>query len=84
MNRFNKVGIFWLFFLMMYCTALISIVLFTLQLGVSIIFYFNDGLFLFSWKDALHTALKKGGIAGSLLGGGVWLKNKMYEHQNKK
>jgi len=84
MIRFSKVGIFWLFFLMIYCTALISAVLFTLQLGVSTIFYFNDGLFLFSWADALHTAVKKGSIAGVLLGGGVWLKTKLHGHRNNK
>ncbi len=33
MNHFNKVGIFWLLFLVVYCTALISVVLFICQLG---------------------------------------------------
>ncbi|MCT4713913.1 hypothetical protein MUA01_02735 [Enterobacteriaceae bacterium H18W14] len=84
MNIFSKVGILWLFLLVVYCTILISVVLFICQLGVSIVFYFNDGRFLFSWEDALHIALKKGSIAGVVLGAGVWLKNKLHERQSKK
>lgn len=84
MIRFRKVGIFWLLFLLFYFTTLISIVLFVCQLGVSTIFYLNDGAFLFSWEDALYIALKKGGIAGVILGAGVWLKNKLHERQSKK
>lgn len=83
MNHFKRVGICWLFFLITYCSALISTVLFILQLGISTIFYFNDGLFLFSWENALHISLNKGCIAGFLLGGGVWLKNKLHEQKNR-
>ena len=54
MSIFSKVGIFWLLFLVMYCTVLVTIVLFACQFGVSIIFYFNDGEFFFSWKKALR------------------------------
>ncbi|ENM0558222.1 hypothetical protein AB6Q20_005421 [Salmonella enterica] len=79
MKRFNKVGILWFFFLVVYCTALIFVVLFICQLGVSTIFYFNDGTFLFSWEEALYTALKKGSIAGVVSGAGIWLKNKLHE-----
>ena len=79
MNLFSKVGILWLMFLVLYCTALISIVLFICQLGVSTIFYLNDGAFLFSWEDALYIASKKGSLAGLVLGTGVWLKNKLYK-----
>jgi hypothetical protein len=46
MSIFSKVGIFWLL-LVMYCTVLVTIVLFACQFGVSIIFYFNDGEFFF-------------------------------------
>ena len=84
MNLFSKVGILWLLFLVVYCTALISVILFICQLGVSTVFYFNDGVFLFSWGDALYIALKKGSIAGVVLGTGVWLKNKLHERHRKK
>ena len=79
MNLFSKVGTLWLLFLVVYCTALISVVLFICQLGVSTIFYFKDGVFLF----ALYIALKKGSIAGVVLGAGVWLKNKLHERHRK-
>ena len=62
MNLFSKVGTLWLLFMVVYCTALISVVLFICQLGVSTIFYFKDGVFLFAWEDALYIALKKGSI----------------------
>ena len=52
-------------------------------LGVSTIFYFKDGAFLFSWEEALYIALKKGSIAGVVLGAGVWLKNKLHERHRK-
>lgn len=81
MNHFNKVGIFWLLFLVVYCTALISVVLFICQLGVSTIFFIKDGAFLFSWEEALYIALKKGSIAGVVLGAGVWLKNKLHKRR---
>lgn len=81
MNLFNKVGIFWLLFLVVYCTALISVILFICQLGVSTIFFIKDGAFLFSWEEALYIALKKGSIAGVVLGAGVWLKNKLHKRR---
>lgn len=84
MNLFRKVGIPWLLFLVVYCTILISVVLFVCQLGVSAVFYFNDGAFLFSWVEALYIALKKGSVAGIVLGAGIWLKNKLYEHHRNK
>ncbi|MBG0626211.1 MULTISPECIES: hypothetical protein [Enterobacter] len=84
MSIFSKVGIFWLLFLVMYCTVLVAIVLFACQFGVSIIFYFNDGEFFFSWKKALHISLIKGGVTGLILGVGVWLKNKVHEYRWKK
>ncbi|WP_407437742.1 hypothetical protein [Lelliottia sp.] len=83
MNFFSKVGILWLLFLVVYCTVLISVVLFICQLAVSTIFYFNDGVFLFAWEDALYIALKKGSIAGVVLGTGIWLKNKLHERHRK-
>ncbi len=81
MNLFSKVDIFWLLFLVVYCTALISVVLFICQLGVSTIFFIKDGAFLFSWEEALYIALKKGSIAGVVLGAGVWLKNKLHKRR---
>ena len=84
MNLFSKVSIVWFFFLVFYCATFISVVLFICQLGVSIIFYFDDGLFFFSWEEALYIALKKGSIAGIVLGAGVWLRNKIHERQSKK
>ncbi|EBP0014091.1 hypothetical protein HX37_26020 [Salmonella enterica] len=83
MNLFSKVGIFWLLFLVVYCTALIPVVLFICQLGASTIFFIKDEAFLFSWEDALYIALKKGSIAGVVLGVGVWLKNKLHERHRK-
>ncbi len=83
MSVFSKVGIFWLLFLVVYCTFLVTIVLFICQFGVSTIFYFNDGEFLFSWKKALHIALIKGSITGLILGVGIWLKNKLHEYRRK-
>jgi hypothetical protein len=83
MNSFSKVGFFWLLFLVVYCTALISVVLFICKLGVSTIFYFNDGVFLFSWEKTLHIALIKGSIAGIVLGAGIWLKNKLHDRRRK-
>lgn len=83
MNLFSKVGIYWLLFLVVYCTALISVVLFICQLGVSTIFFIKDGAFLFSWEEALYIALKKGSIAGVVLGAGIWLKNKLHERHRK-
>ena len=83
MNLISKVGILWLLFLVVYCTILISIVLFICQLGVSTNFYFNDGVFLFAWEDALYNALKKGSITGVVLGAGIWFKNKLHERHRK-
>lgn len=84
MRRFRKVGILWFLFLIFYCSAFLTFVLFMSQLGVSTALYLDDGLFLFSWEKALPIALKKGCIAGVLLGAGVWLKNKLYERKSKK
>jgi hypothetical protein len=36
-----------------------------------------------SWGEALYIALKKGSIAGVVLGAGVWLKNKLHERHRK-
>ncbi|MDU4291661.1 hypothetical protein [Mixta calida] len=84
MKTFKKVGIAWLFFLLFYCSFLIATVLFLCQLGVSAVFYFRDGQFLFSWEDALNIALKKGSVAGFILGIGLWIKAKLQERKDKK
>lgn len=81
---FKKVGFLWLCFLILYCSFLLSNVLFICQLSVSTVFYMIDGSFLFSWKNALYLALKKGCIAGSLLGAGLWIKAWLQERKNKK
>ncbi|POE06218.1 hypothetical protein BV921_22950 [Pectobacterium odoriferum] len=83
MRVFKKVGIAWLFFLIFYCSFLISTVLFICQLGVSVVFYFSDGQFLFLWADALYIAFKKGCIAGFVLGIGLWIKAKLQERKTK-
>lgn len=83
MRVFKKVGIAWLFFLIFYCSFLISTVLFICQLGVSVVFYFSDGQFLFLWADALYIALKKGCIAGFVLGIGLWIKAKLQERKTR-
>lgn len=82
MNLFSKVGTLWLLFLVVYCTALISVVLFICQLGVSTIFYFKDGAFLFMGRGIIYR-IEKGSIAGVVLGAGVWLKNKLHERHRK-
>ncbi|MBZ6395371.1 MULTISPECIES: hypothetical protein [Pantoea] len=84
MKTFKKVGIAWLFFLLFYCSFLVSTVLFICQLGVSAVFYFSDGQFLFLWGDALNIALKKGCIAGFILGISLWIKARLQEHKDKK
>ncbi|MFP1909056.1 hypothetical protein ACLEE6_08275 [Lonsdalea quercina] len=84
MKTFKKVGIVWLFFLIFYCSFLVSAVLFICQLGVSAVFYFSDGQFLFLWADALHVALKKGCLAGFILGIGLWIKAKLQEREARK
>ncbi|MFG1172493.1 hypothetical protein AAFN90_02600 [Erwiniaceae bacterium CAU 1747] len=81
---FKKVGFLWLCFLILYCSFLLSVVLFMCQLGVSTVFFMLDGSFLFSWKDALYLALKKGCIAGLVLGVGLWIKAKLQERKDKK
>lgn len=84
MKIFKKVGTAWLFFLLFYCSFLISTVLFICQLGVSTFFYFSDGQFLFLWREAFHIALQKGCIAGFILGIGLWIKAKLQERKDSK
>jgi uncharacterized membrane protein YciS (DUF1049 family) len=84
MKIFKKVGIAWLFFLLFYCSILISAVLFICQLGVLAVFYFSDGKFLFLWREALNISLEKGFITGFILGGGLWIKAKLQERKYKK
>ncbi len=83
-TRFKKTGLPWLFFLLIYCVFLITIVLFFVQLIVATIFYFGDGRFLFSWQNAFTSALSKGTVAGTVLGAGIWIKTKIEEKIRKK
>ncbi len=78
-RRFKKVGFFWLLFLLLYCSSFIFTIVFLIQLIVSLIFYFHDGQFLFLWTQTLVIALEKGGIAGTVLGLGIWIKGKLEE-----
>ncbi|XUV83761.1 hypothetical protein ACREYP_10220 [Enterobacter sp. TMH.L2] len=78
MKRFSKVGMSWFFFLVAYCAVLITAVLFICQLTLSMISYINNGVFIFSWKESLYIALRKGSVAGATLGAGLWLKDKLY------
>ncbi|KNC17583.1 hypothetical protein AC790_01030 [Pantoea sp. RIT-PI-b] len=84
MKIFRKVGIAWFLFLVIYCSILMTLILFIGQLGVSLLFYYSDGEFLFTWRNSLHTALSKGFVIGLLLGVGLWIKNKSQERKNKK
>lgn len=61
MSIFSKVGIFWLLFLVMYCTVLVTIVLFACQFGLSIIFFFNDGKFFFFMDKGITYRINKRG-----------------------
>jgi hypothetical protein len=79
MKRISKIGMSWFFFLVVYCTVLISAVLFICQFVLSMISYINNDVFIFSWKESLHIALRKGSVAGATLGAGLWLKDKLYD-----
>lgn len=43
----------------------------------AIIVFFKFGNFNFDWQETIVVALKKGGVAGLILGIGIWIKAKL-------
>jgi len=46
--------------------------------------YFKIGYFEFNWKETILLSLKKGGVIGSVLGLGLWIKARIQERKGSK
>ncbi|KNC92567.1 hypothetical protein [Trabulsiella odontotermitis] len=81
--QLNKTAFPYLIFVCFYWFLVIFITVFLISLGVAIIFYLQDGSFLFSWWEELYYSLGYGLSAGIPLGVGCWFLSWMKERQKK-
>lgn len=63
--------------------VLVGVIVFTVRLGVALIFYIKRGYFYFAWADALNYAASVGLSAGIPLGIGIWFMSWMKARKEK-
>ncbi|BEC90060.1 hypothetical protein VEE61_31400 [Escherichia coli] len=60
---------------LMFATVVMSYLL------ASVIVYFKINTFDFNWSEALPDAFRVGGVGGTILGLGLWIKAKLQERK---
>lgn len=62
---------------------IVGSILFTVRLGVALIFYIKNGSFYFLWIDVLNYSVRVGLSAGIPLGIGIWFMSWMKARKEK-
>ena len=63
------------------CIGLMFATVVMAYLLASVIVYFKINTFDFNWSEALPDAFKVGGVGGTILGLGLWIKAKLQERK---
>lgn len=63
------------------CIGLMFATVVMAYLLASVIFYFKINTFDFNWSEALPDAFRVGGVGGTILGLGLWIKAKLQERK---
>lgn len=63
------------------CIGLMFTTVVMAYLLASVIIYFKINTFDFNWSEALPDAFRVGGVGGTILGLGLWIKAKLQERK---
>lgn len=63
------------------CIGLMFATVVMVYLLASVIVYFKINTFDFNWSEALPDAFRVGGVGGTILGLGLWIKAKLQERK---
>ncbi|EFF9539356.1 hypothetical protein GL249_22185 [Escherichia coli] len=63
------------------CIGLMFATVVMAYLLASVIVYFKINTFDFNWSEALPDAFRVGGVGGTILGLGLWIKAKLQENK---
>lgn len=63
------------------CIGLMFVTVVMAYLLASVIVYFKINTFDFNWSEALPDAFRVGGVGGTILGLGLWIKAKLQERK---
>lgn len=63
------------------CIGLMFATVVMAYLLASVIVYFKINTFNFNWSEALPDAFRVGGVGGTILGLGLWIKAKLQENK---
>ncbi|EFA6166922.1 hypothetical protein [Escherichia coli] len=63
------------------CIGLMFATVVMAYLLASVIVYFKINTFDFNWSEALPDAFRVGGVGGTILGLGLWIKAKLQERK---
>lgn len=63
---------------------IVGVILFSIRLGVTLVFYIKSGSFNFYWTEALNYAIKVGLSAGIPLGIGIWFMSWMKQRKENR
>ncbi len=74
-NIKNLVKLIFLCIGLMFATVVMAYLL------ASVIVYFKINTFDFNWSEALPDAFRVGGVSGTILGLGLWIKAKLQERK---
>lgn len=77
MFRFNSVGL--LLYLILLSILSFFLLILGLKVGVALYFYVTLGRFELNFTEAIFLSARGGAGAGSVLGLGMWIANKMKE-----
>ena len=66
------------------CFLVFFVICFMASALGALLVYFKIGYFEFNWKETILLSLKKGGVIGSALGLGLWIKARIQERKGSK
>jgi len=82
--KINKSSCYYFPFLCIYWPFVIFITVLFVSLGIAIIFFLQDGEFLFSWGEETVYSIKYGLSGGIPLGVGIWFMSWMKARKENK
>lgn len=66
------------------CFFVFFVICFMASVVGALLVYFKIGYFELNWKETILLSLKKGGVVGSALGLGLWIKARIQERKGSK
>lgn len=66
------------------CILVFFVICFMAGVLGALLVYFKIGYFELNWKETTLLSLKKGGVVGSALGLGLWIKARIQERKGSK